>query len=283
MKTFIVSVLWVFTLNAAYSQDHEVIYLWPQQVPGQTEMKAPPVLSTNTTGNTTRIEKVTDPALIVYEANRELHNGAAVIICPGGGYNRLAIDKEGYEVAEWLSSLGYTAFVLQYRVPKNTTGALQDAQRAIRYVRGMASKWSIETNKIGVLGFSAGGSLSARASTQYLEASYDPSDPFDRLSARPDFAALIYPAYLDKGQNHSLTPELKLDKNTPPIFMFVAADDSFANSSLVMGSALRAKKIPFELHILPTGGHGFGMRPGNRAAEAWPKQCEEWMQLTLQP
>jgi acetyl esterase/lipase len=281
MKILALFVLWLFSHNAVYSQDHELIELWPEQVPGQTEAKAPPVISGNDRGNVTRLEKVTNPALVVYEAEPALRNGAAVIICPGGGYSILAIDKEGYEVAEWLSGLGYTAFVLQYRVPKNKTGALQDAQRAIRYVRGMSAQWKLETNKIGLLGFSAGGSLSARASTQYLEQLYDPIDQYDRLPARPDFSVLIYPAYLDLGVNLSITPYLFVDQPTPPMFLFVAADDPYANSSLVMSAALRAKKIPFELHILPAGGHGFGMRPGNRAAESWPTYCEEWLELTV--
>jgi acetyl esterase/lipase len=281
MKIVPLFALWLFSLNAAYSQNRELIELWPEQVPGQVEAKAPAVISDNNRGNVTRIEKVTNPALVVYAAEPALRNGAAVIICPGGGYNILAIDKEGYGVAEWLSGLGYTAFVLQYRVPKNQTGALQDAQRAIRYVRGMSATWELEASKIGILGFSAGGSLSARASTQYMDQLYDPIDQYDSVSARPDFSVLIYPAYLDQGVNHSITPELKVDAKTPPMFLFVAGDDRYANSSLVMGAALRAKKIPFELHILPTGGHGFGMRSGNRAAETWPKLCEQWMELTV--
>ena len=176
--------------------------------------------------------------------------------------------------------MGYTAFVLQYRVPDNKKWALQDAQKAIRCVRGAAAKRGIQANNIGILGFSAGGSLSARASTRYLETLYKAVDSFDSLSARPDFAVLIYPAYLDQGVDHSLTPELKVDEKTPPTFMFVAGDDNFANSSLVMSSALKAKQVSFELHIVPEGGHGFGMRPGNRAAETWPTLCEKWMQQT---
>ena len=281
MKVLYLLISIMLFTSTTYSTDREVIKLWPKDVPGQTETKAAPSISKNNKGNTIRIDKVTDPALIVYQANPENRNNSAVIICPGGGYGILAVDKEGYEVAEWLSELGYTAFVLQYRVPQNRKGALQDAQRAIRTVRGMSTKWDIDTDRIGILGFSAGGSLSARASTLYLDADYAPTDSYDSLSARPDFAVLIYPAYLDEGTNHALTPELKVDKNTPPMFIFVAGNDQHANSSLVMAAALREKKVPFELHILPKGGHGFGMRPGNRAAETWPLLCEEWMRLTV--
>jgi acetyl esterase/lipase len=281
MKLFALVFLWMLSIGTTYSDDPMVIHLWPGTVPGSTDAKAPPILSDNDQGNTTRIALVTDPALIVYEANPATKNGAAVIICPGGGYSILAIDKEGYEVAEWLSDLGYTAFVLQYRVPKQESAALQDASRALRLVRGLHKKWDIKTDRIGILGFSAGGSLSARAGTRFNEMLYEPVDAFDRESARPDFCALIYPAYLDRGEDRTLTPELSIDKMTPPMFLFVAADDKYANSSLVMSAALQEAKVPFELHILPQGGHGFGMRTGNRAAETWPKLCEEWMKLTV--
>lgn len=281
MKLLALGFLFILSTGAVYSDNHEVIQLWPHDVPGEPTAKAPPKISDNRIGNTTRINKVTDPALVVYEANPATKNGAAIIISPGGGYSILAIDKEGYEIAEWLSDLGYTAFVLQYRVPKNQEGALQDVLRAIRYVRGTQDRWDIKTTKIGVLGFSAGGSLSARASCRFTETLYNPVDQFDNLSARPDFCVLIYPAYLDRGPNHTLTPELQVDSTTPPMFIFVAADDKYAPSSLVLSSALQLKKVPFELHILPKGGHGFGMRKGNHAAETWPKLCEEWMKLTV--
>lgn len=282
MKTAILTLLCLLVSSIGYSQvDREILYLWPNAVPGEAESKAPPEISKNRRGGVTRLSKVTNPALVVYEPSPESRNGAAVIVCPGGGYGILAIDHEGYEVAKWLSECGYTAFVLQYRVPQKKSGALQDAQRAIRTVRGMSERWGLDTNKVGMLGFSAGGSLSARASTRYQEVLYDPIDALDGLSARPDFSVLIYPAYLDQGANHTLTPELHVNAKTPPMFLFVAADDQYANSSLVMSSALRAAKVPFELHVLPEGGHGYGMRAGHRAAETWPKLCEEWLKVTV--
>ncbi|CAA6691216.1 MULTISPECIES: alpha/beta hydrolase [unclassified Lentimonas] len=282
MKTVYVTLLCLFLGSIGHAQkDREILYLWPNSVPGETTAKASPEISDNRRGGVTRISQVTNPALVVYEPSHENRNGAAVIVCPGGGYGILAIDHEGYEVANWLSELGYTAFVLQYRVPRKRVGALQDAQRAIRMVRGMGERWELDVNRIGILGFSAGGSLSARASTRYGEELYDPIDALDSLSARPDFSVLIYPAYLDQGKNHVLTPELKLDAESPPMFLFVAADDPHANSSLVMSSALRAAKVPFELHVLPEGGHGYGMRAGHRAAEVWPTLCEEWLKVTV--
>lgn len=278
MKDLLCFLLLISTYHTSIGQVHQALYLWPGSVPGETAAKAAPVISDNDKGDVIRIEKVTNPALIVYEPDPSVHNGASVVICPGGGYHILAIDLEGYEIAEWLSSLGYTAFVLQYRVPDNRLGALQDVQRAIRTVRGRADEWGLHKDKVGVLGFSAGGSLSARASTLYASRIYDSVDAYDALSARPDFSILIYPAYLDQGPGNSLTPELSVNAETPPMFLFVAFDDArFVNSSLVMASALRLAGIPFELHVLPEGGHGFGMRAGKRAPETWPKQCEKWL------
>ncbi len=270
-----------FLLGTVYSQDYETIELWPQGVPGQSEGKAPSLLSEDKGDGITRLRQVTNPTLRVYEANPDSKNGAAVIVCPGGGYHILAIDKEGYEIGEWLSEIGYTAFVLQYRVPKNRAGALQDVQRAVRCVRGMSEERGLSASKIGVLGFSAGGSLGARLCSRYREELYPSVDEWDRLSARPDFTALLYPAYLDQGPNESLTPELVITKKTPPTFLFVTADDRFVKSSLVMSSALSASKVPFELHVLPRGGHGYGMRPGNPAAEAWPQLCADWLKATV--
>jgi acetyl esterase/lipase len=204
-----------------------------------------------------------------------LHTG--IVVCPGGAYNILAIDLEGEEVAQWLCSLGYTAFVLQYRVPKKEAGALQDVQRAIRVVRQQAAQWHLQPERTGVMGFSAGGSLSARVSTLYDQQTYPPVDDADKLSCKPAFAALIYPAYLDKGPDRSLTPELKVIAETPPMFLFATADDTYGNSALVMAGALRDAKVPVELHFYALGGHGYGLRPGNTAAAAWPPLLEKWL------
>jgi acetyl esterase/lipase len=277
MKNYIVALFFLlFTING-FSQNREIIHLWPGQVPGETEAKHPPVQTDNTSGNVKRISDITDPALVVFPADKKNNNGAGVIVCPGGGYNILAVDKEGYEIAEWLNSLGFSAFVLQYRVPKKQEGALQDAQRAIRIVRGNAKKWALIPDKLGIMGFSAGGSLSARASTMYNENTYPEIDKTDDLSCRPSFTLLIYPAYLDAGENRSLTPELTVNENTPPTFIFQTADDRLANSALVYTTALRDSKVPVELHLLPTGGHGYGMRTGNSAAETWPGLAEKWL------
>lgn len=265
----------------AQAQNDELIRIWPDKVPGETAPKHPAVVTDNHSGDVTRLTDVTDPTLKVFLPDEKVNNGAAVIVCPGGGYRILAIDKEGYEVAEWLNTLGYTAFVLEYRVPQKQEGALNDIQRAIRIVRSGANEWNLDPNKIGVIGFSAGGSLAARASTRYKEETYTAQDAKDKVSSKPNFAMLIYPAYLDKGENRSLTPELKVDENTPPMFLFATADDAHANSALVMATALRDNKIPVSLHLLPKGGHGYGLRTGNPAGETWPQLAETWLKSTV--
>jgi len=272
---FTLLLLFSFTMMT-FAQNRDTLYLWPGEVPGEMGAKQDPVQTDNTSGQVTRITDITNPALIVFEPEEALKNGAAVIVCPGGGYNILAIDKEGYEVAEWLNTLGYTAFVLQYRVPNKQQEALYDLQRSIRMVRTKAA-WE----KLGIIGFSAGGSLGARAGTRFKEDTYDKIDEMDEASSRPDFAMLIYPAYLDRGDNRSLSPELSVDQDTPPMFIFGTADDPYGNSSLVMAGALRDHKVPVELHLLPEGGHGYGMRPGNIAAETWPSLAEGWLKQQL--
>ncbi len=261
----------------SYSQNRDTLYLWSGDVPGEKEIKHAPVQSSNTKGDVIRLKEVTNPALVVYKPEIANSSEAGIIICPGGGYSILAIDKEGYEIAEWLNSLGYTAFVLQYRVPQKQQGALNDIQRALRLVRARADDYQLNPQKIGVMGFSAGGSLCARASTQFNADTYAKRDDIDSFSCRPDFAVLIYPAYLDQGENRSLTPELTISESTPPFFVFGTADDKYGNSSLVITTALRDNKIPVELHVLAQGGHGYGLRPGNMAAETWPVLLKGWL------
>lgn len=265
----------VLMINTAllFSQTRERIILWP----GESGEKGEAVISDNNSRNVVRIAEVTNPLLEVFTPHPDNSNGVGIIVCPGGGYSILAIGLEGHEIAEWLASLGYTAFVLQYRVPDRKEEALMDAQRAIRHVRSMSDKWGLDKMNIGIMGFSAGGSLSARAATLYDKQTYTPVDSIDELSCRPDFAVLIYPAYLDKGESRSLTPELSVNNNTPPMFVFATADDGHGNSALVMAGALRDAKVPVELHFMPEGGHGYGLRSGNIAAETWPALLKKWL------
>jgi acetyl esterase/lipase len=282
MKTILTFILMVTSI-ASFSQKKEVIYLWPGKVPGETKDKGMPAIAPSKNDNILRYSEITNPSVEVWLPEPSKRNGHSVIVCPGGGYSILAWDLEGTEVATWLNTLGYTAFVLQYRVPDKKEGALQDVHRAIRVVASRAEEWGLEPGKTGVMGFSAGASLTARACTMSGKRSYKPVDTADSLSCRPAFGMLIYPAYLDLGPDKTITPELKLTKEVPPIFIFQTADDPYANSSLVMASALRTAKLPVELHLLPEGDHGYGLRPGKRAASTWPALAEKWLHTFLKP
>jgi acetyl esterase/lipase len=276
MKFILITLLGMSTIFSGMAQDSSVIHLWPGAVPGSTAPKHAAAVTEDHSGGIVRITDVTDPTLTVFRP-RQNANGAAVIVCPGGGYYILAIDLEGYEIAHWLNKMGITAFVLEYRVPKQQAGALQDVQRAVRLVRHRASEWGVDPDRVGVMGFSAGGSLSARISTEYSKDSYAAVDEADSESSRPSFALLVYPAYLDQGPDSTLTPELTVTAQTPPMFIFQTADDRLANSSLIMAGALRKAGVPVEMHLYPKGGHGYGLRPGNPAGEAWPPLAEAWL------
>lgn len=280
-KLFFATIVMVFFFSVAQAQIRDTIYLWTSKLSKEKVTKQAPIQTANTKGNVIRLTNVTNPALMVFEPKKQNDSGVGIIVCPGGGYNILAIDKEGYEIAEWLNNLGHTAFVLQYSVPNKQKEALNDIQRAIRIVRNNSLKYNLDSKKIGVLGFSAGGSLCARASTMFTTDAYKKLDSIDAFSSRPNFAMLIYPAYLDKGENRKLTPELQITKETPPFFIFGTADDAHGNSVLVMATALRDNKIPAELHLLPKGGHGYGKRPGNIAAKTWPNLAKEWLKGSL--
>ncbi len=233
----------------------------------------------------TRISNVTKPSMTVCPPPANTPNtGAAVVVCPGGGYNILAYDLEGSEVAEWLNSIGVTAFVLKYRVPRREgrpkhRAPLQDAQRAISLVRSNAEAWGVDPERIGILGFSAGGHLAAAASTNFKTRQYAPIDEADRESCRPDFTVLVYPAYMLEGEK--LVSELPVAKDAPPAFMVHAGDDKhLAEGSVAYYLALRKHGVAGELHVHPGGGHGFGLRPSEYPVSAWPRQCAAWMRAT---
>lgn len=243
--------------------------LWPREVPGAKAAKSAPKYDAKP--GQLYIRTVTNPVLEVYEPAKEARNGEAVIVCPGGAYKFMAYDKEGQEVAQWLAAQGFTAYVLSYRVPDNRPGALQDAQRALRLVRSKGF------SKVGIMGFSAGASLSCRAATRWHDPAYVPQDEVDRLSCRPDFALLIYPAYLDEGEGGTLTPELSVSAETPAMFVFGNEDDTRygAPSCMNITDAMRRAGAPVELHYFTTGGHGYGMRSG--LGLVWPKLAEQWL------
>jgi acetyl esterase/lipase len=256
------------------------IYLWPNEVPGESKLKSSPVLTKGDDGSV-RVVEVTNPFLAVFLPNASHKNGKSIIVCPGGGYIRLAVHKEGYTIANWLTGLGYTVFVLQYRVPNKRDGALHDFQRALRLVRANAKKYGLDPTKVGAIGFSAGAHVVARAALTEATPSYPIQDSGDHESAGPDCMIIIYPAYLDGGSNQSLSPDLKASAKTVDTFIFQTMDDTHADSSFALAVALRDAKANVELHLLPKGGHGYGMVPGNEAAETWPKLLEQWLKEHL--
>lgn len=281
MRLLFLSLAFMTMFIKSQSQDSTVLSIWPGPVPDLSQPKHAPKVTADNNNGVTRLTDVTDPTLTIFTPAANHSNGSSILICPGGGYQILAIDLEGYEIAHWLTKMGYTAFVLEYRVPNKRKGALQDVQRALRIIRAHAQQWNLNPAKTGILGFSAGGSLAARISTEYNQNWYHPVDEADSLSSRPDFALLIYPAYLDLGKGGTLTPELKVNEQTPPMFIFQTADDPYGHSALVMTNALRVAKVPAELHIYPTGGHGYGLRKGNPAAEKWPPLASAWLKSLI--
>lgn len=236
-----------------------------------------------------RIRFVKDPEMVVYPAPPKTATGACVVVLPGGGYNILAWNHEGTEVAEWLNSIGITAVVVKYRVPRRDQGTphpwpLQDAQRALRLTRHRAAQWKADPDRIGLLGFSAGGHLTLTAGTHDGSPTYEEVDAADALSAKPNFLMPIYAAYLgdDQAPNH-LAPEIRLSKDTPPTFMAVTSDDAArAVDAARVFAELHAAGVEAELHIFARGGHGYGMRDSGKPVHQWPKLCAEWMQSTGQ-
>jgi acetyl esterase/lipase len=280
--------------------DRPTIPLWPGAAPG-VPAKLPPEADTTTAKDRLvagrpiiHLGNVSTPTLTLYSPKGE-NSGAAVVVFPGGGYRILAIDLEGTEICEQLNSHGITCVLLKYRVPDTgpypkSPAALQDAQRALGLVRAHAAEWKIDLNRIGVLGFSAGGHLAAALSTHYDHRLYEPIDAADKLSCRPDFAVILYPGYLALAdKNFAPNPDIKPTAKTPPTFIWQAEDDPVhVENATVYFQQLKNAKVPAELHIYSEGGHGYGLRrtedpPGSRPTHGlpvtmWPYLMETWLE-----
>lgn len=227
------------------------------------------------------------PTLTVYTAPKEKANGCAVVVCPGGGYNVLAWRHEGLELAEWFNSIGVTAFVLKYRVPRRIPDKIhwepmQDVQRAIRVVRHRADEYSIDPNRIGVLGFSAGGHLTLMSALQSETECYEPKDEADQASAAPNFVCPIYAAYMGPKYNDRSTTELselmEVTPKAPPMFMAVTLDDAMRGAqAAALLVELKKNKVPGELHVYVNGGHGYGIRPTDKRCTQWHLQLAGWL------
>ena len=247
-----------------------VVALWPKgAMPGQAVPGSERTLPARG-DQVVRLTDISEPSFTVYKAAATKPT-PAVIICPGGGYGGLAYNKEGTEVAAWLNTLGITGIVLKYRVPKNQEGAYQDIQRAMRLVRQRAPEWNIARDRVGAMGFSAGGHLAARLSTLGGPATYARIDEADDQPLRPDFALLVYPAYLDQG-----LPK-HVDARTSPTFIAHAEDDKgFIKGSKLYHEALVTAKVPNDFFRVATGGHGHGLR-SEKEIKAWPERAEAWL------
>lgn len=265
------------------SRAPEPILLWPDGAPGALGS-----------------EDADHPTIRYYPAPRTNRTGAAIVVCPGGGYGILASDHEGQQVARWLNSIGVSAAVLKYRLGPmyRHPAPLHDAQRAIRFVRSHAAEWKIAPNRIGVMGFSAGGHLASTASTHFDDGSPDAVDPIERESCRPDFSVLCYPVISFTapfahrgsvrnllGENpdpqllHALSNETQVNADTPPTFLFHTAEDTgvSAQNSLAYYQALLEHKIPAELHVYQNGPHGVGLAAGDPVLSTWPGRLADWL------
>jgi acetyl esterase/lipase len=267
----------------------EPVVLWPQGAPGALGSAPEDV-----------------PTLTPFLAPKEKATGAAVVICPGGGYGHLA-DHEGRPVAEWLNTIGVTAFVLKYRLgPRyHHPVMLQDAARAVRLVRARAAEWGLDPARVGILGFSAGGHLASTAGTHFDAGKSDAADPVERVSSRPDVMILVYPVITMRERTHAgskknllgdnPTPELvallsneeQVTKETPPAFLVHTMTDATVpvENTLMFVAALRRAGVPFELHLYERGPHGFGLgtarqdKPADPVLSTWPAHCADWLRL----
>ncbi len=272
------------------SPDHITLPIWPGVAPGAPTNLPPEVDMTTAKDNMVagkaviRLGNVVTPTITLYRAKDASGPRPAVVVFPGGGYRILAIDLEGTEVCDWLNSAGITCVLLKYRVPETgpypkSSAALQDAQRAMGLVRQHAAEWSIDPKRVGVLGFSAGGHLSAAISNIYEKRLYDPVDDADKLSCRPDFSVVVYPGYLALSeQNFASNPEIHPTANTPPTFVVQAEDDPVhVENAVVYFMQLKNAMVSAELHVYAQGGHGYGLRRTEKPITAWPHEVEKWL------
>jgi acetyl esterase/lipase len=293
-KKSILAIFGIIITCAMFAAEPLVIDLWPGKTPGDAGIPGQEYARIHPSvfvGPTQLITNVTRPTLTVYLADKEKNTGTAMLICPGGGYYDLYWELEGKEVAAWLNSLGMTGIILKYRVPRRpgdvkgepAAGPLLDAQRAVSIVRGRAGEWGIDPNRIGMVGFSAGGHLALATATRFEKRTYDPIDAADQVSCRPDFAVLCYPGYLKVRDKDEIRPGLIIPPGTPPIFLAHASDDSDstggsnAEHSVFMYLALKRAGIPAELHIYASGGHDFGVRQDEKLPASWTQLCVNWL------
>jgi acetyl esterase/lipase len=286
------------------SPGHVQTPIWPGAVPDAIPNPKPESAGASEGSEQwPRADNVSRPTMTTYAA-RGRNTGVAVVVFPGGGYQMLAMDLEGTEICDWLTSRGITCVLLKYRVPgsgpwwdeKNdrrvypkVQTALQDAQRTLGLVRQHAAQWHVDPNKVGVIGFSAGGHLVAAVSTHFAQRTYTPVDAADKLSCRPDFAIALYPGHLWAHEDEdratrdqsdlSLRPDITVRTDSPPTFLLQAEDDPVdtVEESLAYYVALQKAGVPTEMHLYAQGGHAFGVRPSKLPVSQWPWLVETWL------
>jgi acetyl esterase/lipase len=274
-----------------------VVDLWPGTPPDETgdigpeRVRMSPKLDrkqVEVTEQTKLITAVSKPSITVYRPPADKQTGTAMLICPGGGYWDLYWQLEGEEVATWLNSIGITGIILKYRVPRRPDDVkneparrpLQDAQRAVSLVRSRSTEWGIDPQRIGTIGFSAGGHLAAATATSFEKRTYKTVDQIDKISCRPDFAIPVYSGYLKAKDKMELGSGLNIPAGTPPFFLVHGGADiiSEPENSVVMYLALRQKGIPAELHIYAGAAHDFGVRKNDHPYSTWTESCAQWLQ-----
>lgn len=261
----------------------EPLNVWPDLAPGETTRSTGEALPRRPTEipPVTRLINITRPTITVFPAARP--NGAGVVILPGGGFGKIVPDKEGSEAAEWLNRHGVTAFVLNYRTTTDKkqpwVPAWQDAQRTLAMIRSRARQWSLRPDRIGLLGFSAGGQVAARLLSDEGKLAYDRLDEMDDVSHRPDFALLIYPWNIYDAASDRLVEGVAVAADCPPTFLVHTHDDrSSSLGAVYFYAGLRRQNIPAELHVYGNGGHGYGLRAiqGSQIS-TWPDHASHWL------
>ena len=299
MKRLILAVWIVFTCGGLGAQTnvwqpspgHTQVPIWPGAVPDAQPVPGPEIVKAASPMTKSRravifVDQVSRPTMTVYSPTGT-NTGVAVLVFPGGGYNELAMDIEGTEVCDWLTSRGMTGVLLKYRVPVTKVGpyaesppALEDAQRTMGLVRFHATEWQIDPHKVGVIGFSAGGHLVTALSTHFARRLYPAMDAADQESCRPDFAMALYPGHLWKDdKKFELNPNVPVTSDTPPTFLVQAENDPVdnVNNSLVYYLALKKAGVPAEMHLYAEGGHAFGLRRTKFPITGWPDLAETWL------
>ncbi len=278
------------------TEDPVVVKLWPGVAPdemgkfGPERIRMSPSLEhkqVEVTESTRMLTDVTEPSISIYNPPSDLRTGTAILICPGGGYWNLYWQLEGEEVAEWLNSIGVTGIILKYRVPRRpdepekepARRPLQDAQRAVSLVRSKAAELKLNPDRIGIMGFSAGGHLAIATATSFEKRTYKPIDSVDEISCRPDFAVPVYSGYLRAREKDELAPGIQIPKGTPPIFLVHGGEDIISppENSVLMYLALKKAGVPCELHIYANATHDFGVRKVNNPCSTWTESCAAWL------